>query len=85
MQRGIAFGRSFSEYREKVRRFLGEHRRSHGRIALFGAGHLACTFVGVFDVGQWIEFVIDDNPHKRGLYMPGSHLPIVGSSALTGA
>ncbi len=81
-QRGITFGRRFSAYREKVRRFLDEHRRSRGRIALFGAGHLACTFVSVFGVAESIEFIIDDNPHKRGLYMPGSRLPIVGSSAL---
>ena len=33
-------------------------------------------------VDDTIEFIIDDNPHKRGLYMPGSHLPIVASSAL---
>ena len=66
----------------RVRRLLDEHRRSGGRIALFGAGHLACTFVSVFGVAESIEFIIDDNPHKRGLYMPGSHLPIVGSAAL---
>ena len=31
---------------------------------------------------EYIEFVVDDHPSKRGLYMPGSRLPIMGSSAL---
>jgi hypothetical protein len=81
-ERGLTFGRSFAGYRDKVRQFLSEHRHSLGPIALFGAGHLACTWVSVFGVEEEIECIIDDNPHKRGLYMPGSKLPIVGSAAL---
>jgi len=81
-RRGAAFGRSFPDYREKVRSFVDGHRRARGPIALFGAGHLACTWTSVFGVADAIDCVIDDNPHKRGLFMPGSRLPIVGSSAL---
>jgi len=33
-------------------------------------------------VADAIECIVDDNPNKRGLYMPGCGLPIVGSSAL---
>jgi hypothetical protein len=81
-ERGLAFARSFDRTRQTVRRLLDEHRRDGGRVALFGAGHLACTWINVFGVGDRIDCVVDDNPHKCGLYMPGSKLAIVGSPAL---
>ena len=29
-----------------------------------------------------IEYVVDQNPHKQGKYMPGSRIPIVGEDIL---
>lgn len=81
-RRNEAFAARLRERRAKLRHYLAEYRRGGGRVALFGAGHLACTFLTVMDVAGEIEFVVDDNPNKRGLYMPGSHVPIVGSAAL---
>jgi hypothetical protein len=81
-ERASSFARRFPGRRETMRRCLREYRRNRGPIALFGAGHLACTWVSIFGVEDAIDCVIDDNPHKRGLYMPGSRLPIVGSRAL---
>jgi hypothetical protein len=58
-------------------------RRSGRRLGIFGAGHLSAKFVNFYGLAELIECVVDDNPHKQGLCLPGSRLPIVGSAALS--
>jgi len=80
--RAESFAETFGEHRERLKRFLEDRRSSHSPVALFGAGHRACTFVNLLELGEHLEFIIDDDPHKQGLCMPGSRLPILQSSAL---
>lgn len=81
-RRARAFGQGFSRRREEVDRFFRRYRADGGRVALFGAGHLACMFVNAMNIRDHIEFVVDDHPKKKGLRIPGSQLPIYGSQAL---
>jgi hypothetical protein len=80
--RALVFGTDFTARRAKLRNRLAEFRASQGKIALLGAGHLSCMFINLFDLKDYLEFVVDDDPNKQGLLMPGSRLTIRGSSAL---
>jgi len=79
--RAEGFAAALTRRKVVVRQKLEAMRRSRGRIALFGAGHLSVAFLSIMQVADLIDFVIDDNPHKRGLRMPVGGLRIVGSEA----
>lgn len=79
--RAARFASEFELRREAVRSEL-RRWREHGRIALFGAGHQSVMYLNLMGIGDLIEFVVDDHPHKCGRLMPGSRLPIVGSASL---
>ena len=63
--------------REKLIEF-----KNQGPIVIFGAGHLATTFMSVMEVSDLISFVVDDSKHKVGLFMPHSKLEIKNSQSL---
>jgi len=80
-QRVRKYVENFLVKRRKIKKFISELRKQ-GKIVMFGAGHFACTFLNLMKLGKYIEFVVDDNPNKQGLYMSGSRLPILDSSYL---
>jgi len=82
LEMGNSYGQGFSKYAEKLQRHLKRYTDSNRRVAIFGAGHLSCIYINLMRIKDYIGFVVDDNSNKKGLYMPGSRLPIVGSHSL---
>ncbi len=71
------FGARVRHLREEL---VGTLRRlrSEGGIAAYGATAKGCTLLSYAGIGrETVEFVVDRNPLKQGLFTPGSHLPIV--------
>jgi len=81
VERADHFTRQFRRQRERYRAFFAAQRRL-GKVAFLGAGHLSAALLNFFGLRDLVEFVADDNPHKKGMYMPGSRLPILGTEAL---
>ena len=62
--------------------YMNKHRSKGRKVALYGAGCRASSLINFANLSPYIEFIVDDQPEKQNKYMPGSHLPILPSSAL---
>jgi hypothetical protein len=71
------FGRSANQRIDRARESLGK-LASHGRVVLWQAGGKALALLTLAGVGDEVTAVVDGNPAKRGLYLPGTDREILG-------
>ena len=63
--------------------FLIEQKRAGKTVAAYGAaakGNTLLNYCGIKT--DLISFGVDASPHKQGLFMPGSHIPVYSVEAL---
>jgi SAM-dependent methyltransferase len=71
------FAGRVEDIRRSLRKMLEELRSDGKRIAAYGAAAKGATMINYVGIGrEFVDFVVDRNVHKQGLYMPGKHLPI---------
>jgi len=51
-------------------------------IAGFGAARGGTLILHHFQLGDLIDFIVDDSPDKQGLFSPGHHIPVLPTSVL---
>lgn len=83
----VVYYRDFSDKVQQVKCELKELliglKRKGKKIAAYGAAAKGSTLINYIEIGHdLIDFVVDRNVHKQGLYMPGQHLPICGTEKL---
>lgn len=61
---------------------LAEWKKQGKVIAGYGASVGVTTLLFQFDLGRLLEFLVDDNPIRHGLFSPGHHLPVLPSEAI---
>ncbi|MCK1361994.1 class I SAM-dependent methyltransferase [Bradyrhizobium sp. 199] len=72
--------------RETIRDFLIAARRAGRTVLAYGAPAKGNTLLNYCAVTrELIPFTVDRNPHKQGLLLPGTHLPIRDPAALIAA
>ncbi len=83
----MAFYQNFQTKADTVKlgllQFLLEQKKAGKRVAAYGAAAKGNTLLNYCGVKcDLVEFCVDANPHKQGLYMPGSHIPVLPPKAL---
>lgn len=68
--------------KEALQQFIRQAVEDNKRIAAYGASTTAMTLMYHFELTDKIEYLIDDNSKKHGLYSPGCHLEVKPSSVL---
>ena len=81
-ERAYQFAQKVNERKIIIQLKLSKFKENKGSIAIFGAGHLTVAFISIMEVDDMIDFVIDDNPNKKGMVMPIGNIKILGSDAL---
>jgi len=56
--------------------FLKKLKTEGKTIAGYGASITGTTLIYHFGIGEYLDYLIDDNPAKQGRFSPGQHIPV---------
>ena len=77
-----AFGQKINLIGAELSKLVRELKQKGASIAGFGAPTKATTLLSHFQLGQALDFLVDENPLKQNLYSPGHHIPVVSADEL---
>ncbi|MFO0809719.1 MAG: class I SAM-dependent methyltransferase [Gemmataceae bacterium] len=78
------FRESIDRNRDRTLDLLWDLKRQGKRIAAYGASARGNTLLNYYGIGpDLLDYVVDKNPLKQGLYSPGSRLPVYPVERLT--
>lgn len=76
------FNLRLNEVKAKLSRLIKDLKAEKKTIAAYGAPTKATTLLTYFDLGDALDFLVDDNPLKQNLFSPGHHIPVYSAESL---
>ena len=77
-----AYGDRINATKKALLDLLAKLRAEGKTVAGYGASATVTTLLHHFDLGDKLDFIVDDNPVKQGTYSPGHHIPVLPPRAL---
>tara|TARA_B100000700_G_C15057810_1_gene863886 strand:- start:2001 stop:3260 length:1260 start_codon:yes stop_codon:yes gene_type:complete len=78
----LSLSNKIKELNEKLNSLVHDIKNEGLQLIGYGAPAKATTLLYEFELSDQIDYIIDDNPLKQGLYTPGSHIPVVNADVL---
>ena len=79
-----SFSKAFQQHLASWRTVLNRFEIEGKRVVLWGAGTKGTLFLNSFSDISSLEFIVDVNPNKWGLYIPGSGQQVISPDSLKG-
>jgi hypothetical protein len=77
------FAEQVVEIKCQVLDFFVDARRAGKKVAAYGAPAKGNTLLNYCGIGrELLDYTVDRSPHKQGLYLPGTHIPILSPDAI---
>ena len=71
------FTKKVEDVKGKLQEFFISAKNSGKKIVCYGAAAKGNTLLNYCNIGSdFIDYVVDQNPYKQGLFLPGTHIPI---------
>jgi len=72
------FGERVKETKRALLEFMISARRQGKRLAGYGAAAKGNTLLNYCGIrGDFLDYVVDRNPHKQHRFLPGTHVPVL--------
>lgn len=77
IQTYFEFAKKVQETKKSLNALLAKLKKQNKKIVGYGAPGRSTTLLNYFGIDNKIlDYIVDDNPYKLGLYTPGTHIPI---------
>ncbi len=76
------YQKQIQAHKAALHRYLSKKRQQKQRIAGYGASTTVTTLTYQFELENILDYLIDDNVKKHGLFSPGRHLAVKASTEL---
>ena len=71
------FSSNYQTHTARLKTILNEARQEEKKCVLWGSGGRGITFLNALDTPDLLPFVVDINPDRQGLYVPGTGQQVV--------
>ena len=77
------FQKQINRIKNEICEFMTSAVKNGKKIVCYGAAAKGNTLLNYCGIGiDLIDYVVDRNPHKQGLFLPGTHIPIKDPSEI---
>ena len=76
------FSKNIKLAKNNVKKNIKKIAKDNGKLIFYGAPAKATTALNFYKISKYVDYIIEDNKLKQGMFIPGINLPIYSKKKL---